>query len=78
MFAKVKICHPFLFAVYVNDVEAHLWNNGINAVELSEGDISCYIKLSVIMYADDLVLISDTPEGLQKALDSLLVYGTGS
>ena len=61
----------------LNDSEAHLWNNGINAVELSEDDISCYIKLSVIMYADDTVLIA--LEELQTALDSLLVYvKTGS
>ena len=65
---------PMLFAIFVNDLESHLWSNGVSAVELSEPDLDCYLKLSVIMYADDTVLISDSPKGLQDALDSLLLY----
>ena len=49
MSAKAKIYTPLLFAVYINELETYLWNNGINIVELSEDGISCYIKHSVIM-----------------------------
>ena len=65
---------PLLFAIFVNDLESYMWSNGVQAMEMSEPDLDCYIKLSVIMYADDTVLVSDSPKGLQDALDSLLSY----
>ena len=55
---------PTLFALYINDLAME-----INT--LSEGvpiDGEC---VSVLMYADDVVLISESEEGLQKMLDTL-------
>ena len=65
---------PLLFAMFVNDLEECIWQKGISPIELSEADLGCYIKLSVIMYADDTVLISDSSEGLQNGLDALYDY----
>ena len=58
---------PFLFAIYVNDMEEILSddNSGIT-IE--------HMKLILLFYADDLVLFSDTPEGLQVQIDKLHTY----
>ena len=58
---------PFLFAVYVNDMEEHLSdeNAGVTIED---------VKLVLLFYADDLVMFSDTPEGLQLQIDNLFTY----
>ena len=35
------------------------------------------IVIQILVYADDIVLISNTPEGLQRHLNALRVYCTG-
>ena len=65
---------PLLFALYVNSLENLLCNKNGPAVEPSDSDLACYLKHSVIMYADGTVLVSDTPEGLQLTLNSLCKY----
>ncbi len=56
---------PSLFNCYLNDLPNMLDKLNANQVYLLEKKISC------LMYADDLVLISKTPGGLQK-----LILGT--
>ena len=55
---------PTLFALYINDLAME-----INT--LSEGVPIDGEYASVLMYADDVVLISESEEGLQKMLDTL-------
>ena len=43
---------PFLFSMYVNDLEDFLWNNGSTGIDIG------FIKLFVLLYADDGVLLA--------------------
>ena len=54
---------PDLFKVFVNDLASRL--RGADAV-----DMTC-LQLSFLMFADDLVLMSSTEDGLQRQLDTL-------
>ncbi len=59
---------PFLFAIYLNDMEAHTRREG--TVGVTVGDI----KLFLLLYADDAVIISDSPTDLQNSLHALKMY----
>ena len=63
-----EILSPILFSLYINDFETHFIKDNCPSIEL------CDINLFLLMYADDTVLLSETPEGLQKMLDSLATY----
>ena len=59
---------PFLFALFINDIELNLQDN------LSDG-ISIYqLQLYLLLFADDAVLFSETREGLQNHLINLENY----
>ena len=58
---------PTLFSLYVNDLINEFDNNCQPAL-LGEKKISC------LLYADDLVLISESPDGLQTSLNKLDNY----
>lgn len=59
---------PFLFAMYVNDLEDKLFEKGVDALDVYD------MKLFLLLYADDAVLLSDSAKGLQKSLDILHDY----
>lgn len=59
---------PFLFAMYVNDIEDYFYVNG------AEGVDTYMFKLFLLLYADDITLFSETAQGLQKGLDILKDY----
>ena len=59
---------PFLFSMYINDLSEHLEADGIGI------DIDHNIMLTSLLFADDMVILSKTREGLQKGLDSLQRY----
>ena len=59
---------PFLFAMYINDMEQELENNGVNGIDIG------MFKLLLLLYADDIVLFGNTSEELQKSLDILEEY----
>ena len=59
---------PFLFAMYVNDLEAEFAIKGISGI--NTGMINVYI----LLYADDIILFGKSPEELQNALDVLEEY----
>ena len=58
-----------LFNLYVNDIFDTIENHSTSDVYLDENN-----KINALMYADDLVLISRTKEGLQRQIDSLHDY----
>ena len=58
---------PFLFAVYVNDMEQCLDNE-------NAGVTIADVKILLLFYADDLVLFSETAEGLQSEINKLADY----
>ncbi len=57
---------PLLFALFVNDIEDHLLANGCSYVNIDNEALDNYIKLLVLMYADNTILIADSEENLQK------------
>eukprot|EP00245_Coleochaete_scutata_P010377 TRINITY_DN3619_c0_g1_i11.p1 TRINITY_DN3619_c0_g1~~TRINITY_DN3619_c0_g1_i11.p1 ORF type:complete len:1206 (-),score=200.47 TRINITY_DN3619_c0_g1_i11:736-4353(-) len=59
---------PLLFGIYIDNLESHLSNVDTHPPKLQGQDIP------LLMFADDVVLMSNKREGLQKALDGLSVY----
>ena len=59
---------PFLFSIYLNDLENTLANGGVDGVQVD------MFKLFLILYADDIVLLSETAEDLQHSLNMLHTY----
>lgn len=63
-----EITSPFLFSFFLNDLETHLQSNIFSGVNLDQ------ICIYLILFADDLILLSETPQGLQSHLDLLYDY----
>ena len=59
---------PVLFALFINEIEINLIVKGCIPYECAN------ISLFLLMYADDLVLFSETVNGLQQMLDCLFEY----
>ena len=66
---------PLLFSIFLNDLAAFMSTNseGIQ-IEFTAENIACYIKLYTLLYADDTILISESPEDLQCMLNALNAY----
>ena len=62
---------PFLFSIYLNDLERYLLSNNITGVtcEVNDEFIYVYLKLYILLYADDTVLFSNSKDDLQQTLD---------
>ena len=67
---KMKVCRQRFFAAYINELESRM-----NAIEGICVNING-VKVSVLMYADDLVLLSQTEDGLQRGIDALHSFCT--
>ena len=69
----------FLFALYLNDLEEYLETSNIKKLEkldnLALEPLNTYIKLFILLYADDTVIFSETLDELQMALESFEAYG---
>jgi hypothetical protein len=67
---------PFLFSIFLNDLENFLKNNGVNGIEKGTlvEETRIYVKLCILLYADDTVIFSDNPTDLQTALDLFNQY----
>ena len=61
---------PFLFSMYLNDLDHFLRQSDDVGVQIE------HFILTVLLFADDMVLFSKTREGLQNALNSLQKYCT--
>ena len=71
---------PLLFAFYLNDLEDFLIGHDVSGVSSSssqfDNDIVMFIKLFLLLYADDTVLISESAEDLQVSLNAFEQYCT--
>ena len=66
---------PLLFSLFLNDLESYLSNKGCKGVDFSNEDlIDVVVKILVLLYADDTILISDNPDDLQKNLNAFSNY----
>lgn len=61
------ILNPYLFSIYMNDL-TQLFDASCDPPILQDRKISC------LLYADDMVLLSESADGLQKCLDKLQIY----
>ena len=61
---------PTLFKIFINDLPSYL-QGCIDSVLLHSKTVDC------LMYADDIVMFSSSPEGLQQKLNSLEKYCEG-
>ena len=59
---------PLLFSVFINDLEKYLLENNSGSIEITS------ILLCLLLFADDLVLLSDLSTGLQKSIQILGDY----
>lgn len=69
---------PFVFSIYINDLEDFLLDKniaGLQSISSSiEDELMLYMKLCLLFYADDTVIMTETADDLQKALDEFHVY----
>jgi hypothetical protein len=60
---QVENLSPFLFALYLNDLDTFLTSKNAQGVksisEDFENDLQIYVKLFTILYADDTVLLAE-------------------
>ena len=59
---------PFLFAMYINDLEDTLHSSGVAGLTTDS------LKQFLILYADDAVMLSESGEDLQSGLNHLSNY----
>ena len=62
-----EICSPILFSLYINELTKEIINSEIPGLQLSPD----LLELLILLFADDVVLVSDTVVGLQRQLNIL-------
>ena len=68
---------PLLYSLYVNDLKEYLLEKecaGVSDVSTIENDLMLFVKLLLIMYADDTVLFATTKKELQLSLSAYAEY----
>ena len=67
---------PLLFAMYLNDLESFILSADVEPINLEyqNDEVLVYLKLLLLLYADDTVIFSDNEENFRKSLDSFYEY----
>ena len=73
---------PLLFAIYLNDFEQHVskYYDGLTSFSravkhyLSDEDVEVFLRLFLLLYADDTIVLSETAEELNCALQAVYEY----
>lgn len=73
---------PLLFAIFLNDIEDFFLTHGCKNLSFIEKldkdargpEIRTFLKLFILLYADDTVLLADSEKELQQLLDCLETY----
>ena len=58
------VCSPVVFSLLINELALDIIKNGRHGVSLS----SDFVQLVILLFADDLILLSETVIGLQTQL----------
>ena len=63
----------FLFSIFLNDL---LRAHNVNGITCNTGyeDISVYLKIVILLFADDTVLFAESDQELQYVLDQFQEY----
>ena len=56
-----------LFSLFINEIASSVEQQGMHGIQLLPG----LVEIFLLLFADDIVLISDTPRGLQNQRDVL-------
>ena len=69
---------PLLFSLYLDDLENFIISGGVDSINLQirSNEIQVYIKLLILLYADDTIIFSNDKRNFQKALDNFHEYCT--
>ena len=64
------------FALYLNDLENFLLSGGVDTIkfEFFTDEFQIYLKLLLLLYADDTVIFSDNKDNFQKCLNEFNYY----
>ena len=73
---------PILFSLFLNDLTefiAHAYNGLVDVSEMSilllgNDDIEVFFKLYLLLYADDTVILAESKDELQAALNAMYLY----
>ena len=73
---------PLLFAIYLNDFELYLRKiyKGLDTIStcvnnyLSDEDTEVFLRLYCLLYADDTIILAESPEDLQSDLNCVYNY----
>ena len=61
------ILSPELFSIFINEIATTVDEKGIHGIQLLPG----LVEIFILLFADDIVLLSDTARGLQNQIDIL-------
>ncbi|MES9902847.1 MAG: reverse transcriptase family protein [Sedimenticola sp.] len=65
---------PILFSIFLNDLESNLIMSGSRGIDIQYGDVHQWLKLLILLYADDTLIVSDNPTDFQNSLDYFSNY----
>ena len=73
---------PILFSLFLNDLVEFMSHGFDGLPDITEaihllcdnGDVEVYFKLYLLLYADDTVILAESEEQLQAALNSMYLY----
>ena len=67
---------PILFALYLNDLHSFLRSRNVNGITVNENsdELLVYLRLLILLYADDTVLFSNSESDFQYSLDIFETY----
>ena len=73
---------PLLFSLFINDFEKYISDkfNGLKSIEnlfsdiVQNDEIVIYLKLYALLYADDTIILAESPFELQLALNAVYNY----
>ena len=63
-----EVLSPLLFSLFVEDLELHLQDRATCGLSIEE------INIVLLLFADDMVIVGNTPENLQNSLNLLFQY----
>ena len=68
---------PVLFAIYLNDFNVHMKSSlqGLKTLDNdAQKELETFMRLYVLLYADDTIILAETADELQDALNGLAEY----
>ena len=71
-----EICLHFFFSIFLNDLRAFLRARNVNGITCNIGYeyVSVYLKILILLFADNTVLFAESDQELQYALYQFKEY----